>query len=66
MKWKQVRNFLMLFLRFCAFASLLVYPMGAFDYGRQSFMVLAAAYIVCCFFMYRYFRQNPSVLEKLF
>ena len=66
MKWKQVRNFSVIFFGFGAFSSLLIYPLGVFDYGRQSFIVLAAAYIVCGFFMYRYFRQNPSALEKLF
>ena len=61
---KQHLGFALSFLVFCVGASLIIYPMGAFDFGPQSFVVLGVAYAICGVLLYRYFREHPEAFDS--
>lgn len=64
---KQILGFWVTFICFCTVSSMIVYPLGAFDFAMsETVVVLACAYAICGVFMYGYVRKNRAVLGKWF
>lgn len=67
MSLKQRFGFGLLFVVFCIFSSIIIYPLGAFDYAQpDSLVILFVAYSICGVFQYFYVRQHPAALGKWF
>ena len=64
MTWKQYLGFFLCFLVFCVCASIIIYPIGAFDYGPEALWVLAVAYVICGALLYRYLESIRQLSEN--